>query len=153
MMAFLNNFDVSISAKNSWWLFRKIFLLHVPGSLQMTLKMRVMQCTNIAAFFSFQGWLPRYGIIITVSCSFLLLHKLCIQFNCQRPKAAATLQKHISDYFSDIFANFHPRGVNKRVQLSPKFLTFTAVWVRNWSQVLTWYKFFYRYKKTPYGSF
>lgn len=109
------------------------------------------QCTNIAAFFSFEGWLPRYDIIIT--CSFLLLHKLCIQFNCQRSKASATLQKHISDYFSDIFANFPPRGVDKRVQLSLKFGTFTAVWVRNWSQVLTWYKLFCRYKKTPYGSF
>lgn len=65
--------------------------------------------TNVVVLFSFVDWLPRYATISTSSCSLLSCHKLCIQFNWQRPKAATTPQNNISHYFTDIFANFSLR--------------------------------------------
>lgn len=109
--------------------------------------------TNIVVLFSFVDWLPRYAMISTSSCSLLFCHKLCIQFNYQRPKAATTLQNNISDYFTVIFANFSLRELGNWVQLSLKFGKFTSVWIWNSSQFLTWYKLFHKSKKSPYRCF
>lgn len=75
--------------------FRVLFKLGLPHG----------EFTNIVVFFSFVDWLPRYAMMNMISCSLPSCHKLCIQFNCQRPKAVTALQKNISDYFTDISAN------------------------------------------------